>query len=1061
MNVLKAEMKKSGTEVSDALNNAISPKQAQKSIQELAHNLQQLTASAKAPAESFRITSEAISKGLSDIAQKAGLSEKEFAKLNEKMLQTQAQKNMQKAFDDIAKSAGLSSEEIKKLGSSLGYTSEQMKRVTGDIGQSTGVLDTVKKHWMALSAAAVGAFMMIGKAREYMKLGAMAQQAEEAFHTVATAAGENADHILREMKRASAGTVEESDIMQKALKGMALGLSGEQMINIMEAARISARLAGEDVLTAYENITDAIATNMPKALKRYGLITKEEMSLVNKAIAAGVEEVNLYQLAMANATVQAARMGDIQSNAAEQLQRTNAQHKELVETIGKVLIIAMQKLTGAFQMFAAGALGAAGAVSQLLAATVSLAAWTAEKLGFTEKATGMRAFAETTLQTAKDLGGAASELADKAAANMRGIGEASASASKIEIDAAKKTKEAWLANIKARMESVAAEKKAIQEKEAVEKAIIEVIRKANLEIEQIGKTESEKEILRINSEVKKWEEAGADKIKIQTAFVSAMRALNEKLFAKNIEDLFKSEEKAILDNYEDWKKAREAEAKIESDRLLLYESNAKALTESEEKEIIERYDSWLAGKKKEQEDAEKFASEIWKIERKLSQDMAKFAGNDTKARLDSLDEQLKAYQVYVEDKDRLDKWYNQQKTLILEDEAMKGDDFWAGLSAASAKHYREEDKAGKLASNIFNDYLSERNKGVSQFVDNFIAGQNAMVSVQKAAGDMMTNLAGDISKRMWAAMIDKVIGMIGAHIGGGAALVAWQGANKGGVVGALIEIGLYLGTAVAAMLAGRGMAQSFKAEGGWMSEHPTGGWIQQGSGVKDDVFLGTTPGVRHWGMGSEFIVNKVAAQKYGPFLEAINKGHAEGGPVGIQADWENAAEGLGLGTGFSFLHGFMHGGTFITGITEAIAFCATAIPSMFISKYAGNKFRSEGGWIDEGHGFGQGIGQIIRPFTKPLGGITDSFSDLFKRTLGNLPGIGQYIPNPFALGQILQDPEKAQGMILEAIREPFKQVAKDILTPNKYYSDPLKVAEENLKSLKELGNLYRNIPVRV
>jgi hypothetical protein len=950
MNVLKADMKKSGNEVSDALNNAISTPQANKAIQDLQKNLMQLGASAKVPADSFRITSEVIGKSLTDVAKSAGLTEKEFAKLTERMLQTQASKNAEKALNDIGKAAGLSSAEMQKLGTQMGMSSDQLKRMGGNVTESTGLLGRLKESWMALSAAAIGAYMAIGKAREYMQMGAMAQQAESSFRIVAEASGESADYILREMKRVSAGTIEESDIMQKALKGMALGLSGDQMIKIMESARVSARLTGESVLTAYETITDAIATNLPRALRRYGLVTKEEMALVNKAIAAGIEDVGLYEIAMLNATLQAAKMGDMQANAAEQMQRSHAEMKKIGEWIGSVLLTALQKGLGGFQWLASGILTAGYAATKFLSI-----------------------FSKGWKETSEEFWGAASELMNKAMANISGMSEASSKASKEEIEAAKDAKKAWEDKLKTQIGAIDAANKAAKEAAELEKLL-----------------------------TKQAEETA---VSWGIFYDAQMEALNEadRQYAKTMKEWTKLEEKSADEMTKSWQ--------------IYYEQQENNMEEGIEAQ-------------------RKTSDEVWKITRKLAEDMAKFSGDNAAERIKLLDKQLSEYERYLGKTKELDDWYNQQKTLILEDEAQKGDDFWAGLSAASAKHYREEDKAGKLASTLFNDYLSERNKGVSQFVDNFMAGQNAMVSAQKAAGDMMTNLAGDISKRMWSAMIDKVIGMIGAHIGGGAALVAWQGANKGGVAGALVEIATYLGTAVAAMLAGKAMAKSFKAEGGWISEHPMGGWIQQGSGSRDDVFLGNTGNIRHWGMRDEFIVNKNAASKYAPLLMAINSNHAEGGPVGTRADWTGIADSLVSGSGFSFLHGFYKGVSggplagIIAGILEAIAFNATAIPLMFISKYAADKFRSEGGWMDVGHGFFDFIPSIHLPFHIP--------------TLPGLPGFLQ--PN------LDLDMEEAKKMILDIVRSPYEQVAKDILTPNKYFSEPLAGIGNNLSNLYRISN---------
>ena len=111
-------------------------------------------------------------------------------------------------------------------------------------------------------------------------------------------------------------------------------------------------------------------------------------------------------------------------------------------------------------------------------------------------------------------------------------------------------------------------------------------------------------------------------------------------------------------------------------------------------------------------------------------------------------------------------------------------------------------------------------------------------------------------------------------------------------------VGPALGTAAAAAAVAAGMAQvamissqeapsTAMAKGGWLNAHPGGGKIGVGSGTKDDVFLGSTPGVNHFGMKDEFvfIMNKEATKRNGALLEAMNKGFAGGG-------WVNRGYGL-------------------------------------------------------------------------------------------------------------------------------------------------------------------------
>ena len=196
---------------------------------------------------------------------------------------------------------------------------------------------TLKTSWIAASVAIAAAWMAVSKAMEYATLGAKALQAEESFRMVAKASNENANQILADMKRVSAGTIDDSALMQKAVKGMALGLSGNEMVNILAAARLAARLTGEDIETAYGKITDAIATNMPRGLRQYGLITKEQLTVVNQAIAAGVPNINLYGLAMANSAEQLKKFTIEDRNVIEQIQKGHAEWQEATEKVGKFI----------------------------------------------------------------------------------------------------------------------------------------------------------------------------------------------------------------------------------------------------------------------------------------------------------------------------------------------------------------------------------------------------------------------------------------------------------------------------------------------------------------------------------------------------------------------------------------------------------------------------------------------------------------------------------------------------------------------------------------------------
>jgi hypothetical protein len=233
-----------------------------------------------------------------------------------------------------------------------------------------------------MAAKAATAYMAIQKAMEYMDKGAKASQAEASFRTLAQTSGESADKIIADMKRATNGTIDDSMLMQKAVKASLLDLTTGQTTQLAEMARLAARTTGEDVSTAFDNIVNAISTKMPRALKQYGLITKEQQTLVNQAMAEGVEDVGLFSIAWENYNKQLEKTGPIYENNAERLQQYKAKIEDTKETFGKHMNVASDWLLTNLSE------GLKNYTATLAAITTGSSApikrWAAEKVGIEE-----------------------------------------------------------------------------------------------------------------------------------------------------------------------------------------------------------------------------------------------------------------------------------------------------------------------------------------------------------------------------------------------------------------------------------------------------------------------------------------------------------------------------------------------------------------------------------------------------------------------------------------------------------------------------------------------------
>ena len=68
-----------------------------------------------------------------------------------------------------------------------------------------------------------------------------------------------------------------------------------------------------------------------------------------------------------------------------------------------------------------------------------------------------------------------------------------------------------------------------------------------------------------------------------------------------------------------------------------------------------------------------------------------------------------------------------------------------------------------------------------------------------------------------------------------------------------------------------------RANGGWIGKYKSGR-INQGSGIRDDVYLGNHSGTNYFGMGGEFVVSKGPAAKHAAALEAINSDRVDSSP---------------------------------------------------------------------------------------------------------------------------------------------------------------------------------------
>ena len=241
--------------------------------------------------------------------------------------------NIQNAYNAIAKSATSSAAEITRAHESAAKKIADIDRQ--QYGKRDSLITEFKANWMGTTAAITSALYTIKKAWDFVEWGAKSLQAEDSFRKVAAAAGESADKILTAMKRATAGTIDDSNLMQKAVKGITQGLTGEDLIRVSEAARVASRALGVEVSEAFERIIDSVANKTPKALKEMGLITTEQMAVFNKAVSSGAENVNLLDIVTANTLKHQELFGTLISNNGEKMKTFSVVVKNTWEELAR------------------------------------------------------------------------------------------------------------------------------------------------------------------------------------------------------------------------------------------------------------------------------------------------------------------------------------------------------------------------------------------------------------------------------------------------------------------------------------------------------------------------------------------------------------------------------------------------------------------------------------------------------------------------------------------------------------------------------------------------------
>lgn len=264
---------------------------------------------------------------------------------------------------------------------------EQLKEINRQqFGEQTSLIDTLKKHWVAASVIIVGAIMAINRAMKYIDMGAQVERTETAFKSMAEASNINADKLITNMKRATKGVLNESDIMQKAIKMISFDYTAEEIERFSKNTIPAAIVSGQKLADVYDRLADAITNRMTRALKEMGAVTPDQMDIVQKAISAGAKTVDLFELSMANLELRTLQLSQTQLDSILAVQKYETAMKSLKEFIGTKMIGVFNELVEWHTLINAGFKVGAGLINQTKAEYLEYQAEQARLRGEFEKA---------------------------------------------------------------------------------------------------------------------------------------------------------------------------------------------------------------------------------------------------------------------------------------------------------------------------------------------------------------------------------------------------------------------------------------------------------------------------------------------------------------------------------------------------------------------------------------------------------------------------------------------------------------------------------------------------
>ncbi|MGA9363315.1 MAG: hypothetical protein WBW16_03010 [Bacteroidota bacterium] len=250
------------------------------------------------------------------------------------------------------------------------------------------LVQTVKAHWVAMSASILAAYGIISRGIDFQKQFAQTETLRASFKSMLESMGKDAGEVFNRIKENSGHLIDDSDILRASNAYLSLGGDADKLGQLMLIARAKARDLGISAREAFDLLTDAVGKSRERTAKQLGLTldlkTAEDVLAISLGKTVGQLNAHEKQQAFLNATLDAGgtavrRQNLEMSTLSEKIQRAQAIMKNAGDTIGEYFTRAEYLALAAFNEIEV----AAGEIVVAILAPFAAIEAGARKLGLT------------------------------------------------------------------------------------------------------------------------------------------------------------------------------------------------------------------------------------------------------------------------------------------------------------------------------------------------------------------------------------------------------------------------------------------------------------------------------------------------------------------------------------------------------------------------------------------------------------------------------------------------------------------------------------------------------